>query len=90
MDLNLPIQYPTTIYVPVYSLDGIKCIALRATNDVHEAKSRLRSALPAAWELSDDELKGKYENLKCGLLVFDIGKQPSSIVEFPIIDFLKG
>lgn len=90
MDLHLPVNYPSYIYIPVYSYDGIDFRALDATADVHAAKARLRSVLPPAWELTHEDLQHKYKELRCGLLTFQIGKTPAFFTEFPINDFLKG
>lgn len=88
---SLPVNYPSYIYIPIYSFDGVNFKALDVTTDVHLAKSRLRSVLPPAWELTHEDLQDRFKDLKCGLLTFQIGSKSANFyTEFPISEFLKG
>lgn len=83
-ELKLPNEMFYTIYIPVYTYDGVLYKGLDATFNMAAAKSRLKSALPDAWKLSIPEMKDHFTKVRCGLAIVDIkqGLNSTTWVEF--------
>lgn len=84
LELKLPNQMNYTIYIPVYTYDGVVYKGLDATFNMAAAKSRLKSVLPDAWKLSIPEMKDHFTKVRCGLAIVDLkqGLASPTWVEF--------
>lgn len=83
-ELKLPNDMAYTLYIPVYTYDGVIYKGLDATFNLQSAKSKLKSVIPDAWRLNMSDFKDHFIKLRCGLAIVDLKYGISNItwVEF--------